>query len=104
MTAKRNRPGCDEAAPKMFNRTVTQSNTRASRKLRDDVLTPLHECLFYAVARKQGRWVGKCCEYPKLSTRPMLGKLNALDAIISFVSERVRDIDLREQGLSEGAD
>lgn len=98
VTQEESRPGCDEAAPKTSNRTVTQLNTRvAARKRRGDELTPLHECTFYAVARKQGRWVGKCREYPKLSTRPMVGKLNALDAIISLVSERLRDIDLQQR-------
>lgn len=94
MTYEESRPGCDEAAP-----TNDQSHDTAPPRQRGgDEWTPLHLCTFYAVAREQDRWVGKCREYPKLSTRPMVGKLNALDAIISLVSERLRDEDCRQQG------
>ena len=65
-------------------------------------LTPLDLCTFHAVPRADGRWVGKCNEYPKLSTRPMRGKLDALDAIISLVANRIRDLDLQQQDSPPG--
>ncbi|BBX70092.1 hypothetical protein [Mycolicibacterium psychrotolerans] len=51
---------------------------------------PLHLCNFTATRRADGRWVGKCQEFPDLATRPHGSKVAALDAIITATSERLR--------------
>ena len=45
------------------------------------------------------RWIGRCKEFPDLRTKRFRYKLNAIDEAVRLVAARVREADLREQGL-----
>jgi hypothetical protein len=46
-----------------------------------------------------GKFVGKVEEFPKLRTRPLASRLDAVDGIVSLTAKRIREI---HASMSEG--
>jgi len=61
----------------------------------------LADCSFTTYLGREGRFVGVCREFPKLRSKAQRSRLDAIDDIISLVSQRIREID--EQRANGGA-
>lgn len=58
----------------------------------------IEEMDFSCEPDRNGKYVGRVAEFPKLHTRPHTKMLDALDEIITLTSEQLREIDSsREQ-------
>jgi hypothetical protein len=52
----------------------------------------LEDMNFHVVQTRDGRYVGKVIEFPKLRTRPHRNRLDAVDEIVSIVRDRIAEI------------
>lgn len=55
----------------------------------------IEDMQFAAEPQRDGRFVGRVREFPKLRTQPYKSRLDALDEIIRLTSEEIREIHER---------
>jgi hypothetical protein len=55
----------------------------------------LEDSRFYVETTRDGRYVGRVAEFPRLRTRPHSNRLDAVDEIITTVRDRIREIHQR---------
>lgn len=55
----------------------------------------IEDMWFEAEPQRDGRYVGRVREFPKLRTKPYANRLDALDEIIRLTSEEIREINGR---------
>jgi hypothetical protein len=55
-------------------------------------MKPLEDMNFSTEKQRDGRYIGRVQEFPKLRTRPHTNRLDAVDEIITTVRDRIREI------------
>lgn len=53
----------------------------------------LADCTFSTVTTDDGRFTGRCTQYPELRTRPHRRSLDALDEIISVTATKIAQLN-----------
>ena len=66
-------------------------------------LPVLGHCEFAAVANDNGLFVGRCRQFPDMRTKPHTNRLDAVDAIIAAVADKLRRLDAATTDISKGA-
>lgn len=51
----------------------------------------IDEMEFETEAQRDGRFVGRVREFPKLRTRPFRSRIDALDAIVALAAQEIRE-------------
>lgn len=53
----------------------------------------LGNCDFHADTNDKGQFIGRCKQFQELRTRPYKSRLDAIDAIVTLVSDKIRNLD-----------
>jgi hypothetical protein len=55
-------------------------------------MKPLEDMNYCIQQTRDGRYIGRVTEFPKLRTRPHANRLDAVDEIVTIVRDRIREI------------
>jgi len=66
------------------------------------MVKPLSDCTFYVTSGPDGLFVGRCREWPDITSRPRRRRLDAIDDVFDKVREKLRHVDAQKGGAQHG--
>lgn len=59
----------------------------------------IDRCNFYADTNKQGKFIGRCEQFPDIKTAPRARRIDAIDLAITAVRDKIAEIDDQRAGF-----